>query len=196
MKTPTQTRYYTPQEYLELEEQSEDKHEYRDGEIVPMAGGTTNHNKIALNFCRQFPLSIGDIDYEVYLGEVKLWIPKYRQYTYPDVMVIEGEPIYEGTGTTTVINPTLIVEVLSNSTRNYDQGDKFDFYRSLPQFREYLLICPDEDRVKQFSKTSENQWLLTEYRNPEDEIQLRAIAFQISLREIYRRVNVRETSKN
>ncbi|OAB56973.1 hypothetical protein AY599_13595 [Leptolyngbya valderiana BDU 20041] len=196
MKTQTQTRYYTPQEYLELEEQSEDKHEYRDGEIVLMAGGTTNHNKIALNFCRQFPLSIGNIDYEVYLGEVKLWIPEYRQYTYPDVMVIEGEPIYEGTGTTTVINPTLIVEVLSNSTRNYDQGDKFDFYRSLPQFREYLLICQYEYRVKQFSKTSENQWLLTEYRNPDDEIQLRAIAFQISLREIYRRVNVRETSKN
>ncbi|WP_159785867.1 Uma2 family endonuclease [Sodalinema gerasimenkoae] len=189
----TKAPYYTPQDYLELEENSQDKHEYRDGEIIPMAGGTTNHNKIALNLCRQFPLSIGDIDYEVYLGDVKLWIPAYRQYTYPDVMVIEGQPMYHETGTTAVINPTLIVEVLSNSTRNYDQGDKFDGYRSLPQFRDYLLICQYQYHVKHFSKTSENQWLLTEYRNLEDEIQLRSIEFRMSLAEIYRRVNLQES---
>ncbi len=189
----TKTRYYTPQDYLELEENSQDKHEYRDGEIIPMAGGTTNHNKIALNFCRQFPLSIGDIDYEIYLGDVKIWIPTYRQYTYPDVMVIEGQPMYQGTGTTAVMNPTLIVEVLSKSTRNYDQGDKFDAYRSLPKFRDYLLICQYQYQVKHFSKTSENQWLLTEYRNLEDEIQLRSIEFRISLTEIYRRVNLQES---
>lgn len=191
MKTPTP--YYTAQDYLELEEQSEDKHDYRDGEIIQIAEETTKHNKIALNFCRQFPLSIGDIDYEVYLGDVKLWIPAYRQYTYPDVMVIEGEPMYEGTGTTAVTNPTLIIEVLSNSTRNYDQGDKFDVYRSLPQFRDYLLICQYQYQVKQFCKTSENQWLLTDYRNLDDEIQLRFIDFRISLREIYRRVNLQES---
>lgn len=108
-------------------------------------------------------------------------------------MVIEGEPMYEGTGTTAVTNPTLIIEVLSNSTRNYDQGDKFDVYRSPPQFRDYLLIGQYQYQVKQFCKTSENQWLLTDYRNLDDRIQLRFIDFRISLREIYRRVNLQES---
>jgi Uma2 family endonuclease len=128
LQVQTPKRFYTPEEYLELEEKADYKSEYRDGEIVPMTGGTTNHNKIAGNFYANLNFALDEQDYDIYIGDVRLWIPRYRQHTYPDVMVIEGEPVYTGTSTTTVMNPSLIVEVLSKSTKNYDQGDKFLYY--------------------------------------------------------------------
>ena len=189
MPVQTDKKYYTPEEYLELEEKAEYKNEYRDGEIVPMTGGTTNHNKIILNFCRKFPLTIEEQDYDIYAGDVRLWIPRYRVYTYPDVMVIKGNPVYEGTGTTTITNPLLIVEVLSNSTKNYDQGDKFDYYRSLGEFREYILIDQYNYHVKQFAKNLEGKWVLTEYEEEDSVLLLESVNFSISFRDIYQRVN-------
>jgi Uma2 family endonuclease len=95
MQIQTQKRYYTPEEYLQIEETAEYKNEYRDGEIVPMTGKTTNYNKIALNFCRKFPLTVKGQNYEIFIGDVRLWIPRYRLYTYPDIMVIQAEPVYQ-----------------------------------------------------------------------------------------------------
>jgi Uma2 family endonuclease len=109
MQTATQKRYYTPEEYLELEEKAEFRSEYRNGEIIPMTGGTTNHNKIALNITFALKSALRGKDYEIYMADVRLWLPRYQQYTYPDVMVIPGEPVYAGTNTTTVTNPSLIV---------------------------------------------------------------------------------------
>ncbi len=94
--------YYTPKEYLELEEKADDKNEYRDGEIISVTGGTTNHNKLALNLASKLNLTLDDLEYEIYIGDVKLWIPRYRQFMYPDVMVIQGQPIYYSSNTTTV----------------------------------------------------------------------------------------------
>jgi Uma2 family endonuclease len=104
-------------------------------------------------------------------------------------MVIKGNPVYEGTGTTTVTNPLLIVEVLSNSTKNYDQGDKFDYYRSLAEFREYILIDQYNYHVKQFAKNLEGKWVLTEYEEEESVLLLESVNFSISFRDIYQRVN-------
>ena len=191
-------RYYTPEEYLALEETAESKSEYHDGEIVPMTGGTTNHNEIALNFCTNFRFTLRRQNTRIYMGDVRLWIPRYRRghgavgsrqpvscpcYTYPDAMVIEGEPIYEGTGTTTVTNPCLIVEVLSDSTKNYDRGDKFQFYRSIAEFREYILVDQYRFRVEQFTKQSEGQWLFTEYEG--DAILPLKTLNQISFSDLY-----------
>src|SRR4028119_932739 len=120
-----------------------------------MTGGTTNHNKIALNFAANLKFSLRGQSYDIYIGDVRLWIPRYRQYTYPDVMVIQGEPLYTGTGTTTVMNPLLIVEVLSKSTKNYDQGDKFLYYRSIPEFKEYILVDQHRHHAMQHTKTPE-----------------------------------------
>ena len=128
MQLEIQKNSYTTEQYLELEEKAEFRSEYRDGEIVPMTGGTTNHNKITLNLAASLKITLRGKKYDVYMSDVRLWIPRYRQYTYPDVMLIEGEPVYTGTNTTTVINPSLIAEVLSKSTKNYDQGDKFRFF--------------------------------------------------------------------
>jgi Uma2 family endonuclease len=189
MQLQAQKRSYTPEEYLELEEAADYKSEYRDGEIVPMTGGTTNHNKIAGNFYANLKFALRGQDYDIYIGDVRLWIPRFRQYTYPDVMVIQGEPIYTGTSTTTVMNPLLIVEVLSKSTKNYDLGDKFIYYRSIPEFKEYILIDQTKYHVMQYTKTLEGRWLLTEYESEEMIIELSSIKFQINLKEIYEKVN-------
>ena len=186
------TAYYTPEEYLELEEKADDKNEYRDGEIISMTGGTTNHNKLALNLATSLNVALNDLDYDIYIGDVKLWIPRYQEFTYPDVMVIEGQPVYYSTNTTIVTNPVLIVEVLSKSTKDYDRGDKFLYYRSIPEFKEYILIDQTKYYVMQYVKTSENQWILTEYETEDAIINLSSINVELSLKQLYKKVNFSE----
>ena len=183
-----QARNYTPEEYLKLEEQAEYKSEYRDGEIIPMTGGTTNHNEISGNFYSNLKFNLRKQNYRVYIADVRLWIPRYRVYTYPDVMLIKGDPIYADKGTTTVTNPIAIVEVLSPSTQNYDQGDKFTYYRSIPEMKEYILISQQRYHVMQYSKT-EAGWLLSEYETENDPIELGSVDLTLELSEIYAGVN-------
>ncbi|HLO88133.1 MAG TPA: Uma2 family endonuclease [Nostocaceae cyanobacterium] len=189
MIVQTETRRYTKEEYLELEETAEYKNEYIDGEIIPMPGVTTNHNKISLNFCKKFPLTIQGQNYDIYMSDVRLWIPQYRFYTYPDVMVIKGEPIYEGTGTTNIVNPLLIVEVLSKSTKNYDKTDKFKYYRSIADLQEYIMIDQYSFAVEQYAKQLPGQWIFKEYEGENAVLSLYSVEFQITLKEIYERVN-------
>ncbi|MFZ1029341.1 MAG: Uma2 family endonuclease [Limnoraphis robusta] len=191
MVTQTQKQTYTPEEYLELEEKAEFRNEYRNGEIIPMAGGSTNHNKIAGNLYKRLPLTIQEQDYEVYIGDVKLWIPQNRTYTYPDIMVIQGEPIYQENRRDIITNPRLIVEVLSKSTQGYDQGDKFRSYRSIPSFQEYILIDQSSYHLEH-SKQTENQWLFKEYEREDAVLRLESINLQIPLKDIYQRVNFDE----
>ena len=188
MTVALEKHHYSFEEYLVLEETAEDKHEYQDGEIVPMTGGTTDHNKIALNFASNLKFALKRKQYDIFIGDVKLWIPTYRQGTYPDVMLIKGESIYYGSGKTTVINPSLIVEVLSKTTQNYDQGDKFFYYRSIPQFQEYILVSQDQYYVMQFNKTQEGKWLLSEYMGVDSILSLDSVEFQISFPELYENV--------
>jgi len=183
--TDFKPQFYTPEAYLELEENTEARHEYRDGEIIPMTGGTTNHNEIAGNLYANLKFSLKKRNYRVYIGDVKLWIPRYRQYTYPDVMVISGTPVYADQGTTTVMNPILITEVLSKSTQNYDQGDKFLAYRSIPELQEYILIDQTCYHVMTYSKQNDQQWLLTEYDREEAVIHFNSFEFEISLSDLY-----------
>ena len=188
-QSPTEKRYYTPEEYLALEESAIDKSEYHDGEIVPMPGGTANHNKIAGNFYKKFPLTVNGQDYETFINDMRLWIPHTRRYVYPDIMVIQGEPIYQGSNKTLVTNPLVIVEVLSNSTKDYDRGGKFLAYRSIPEFREYILIDQYSYHIEQFAKNSNGKWVLTEYDSEESVLTLECVEFQIPLSEIYERIN-------
>jgi Uma2 family endonuclease len=183
---------YTPTEYLELEKKAEFRSEYRDGEIVPMAGGTTRHNEISLNVATNLRFSLKGQDYRVYMSDVRLWIPLNRQYTYPDVMLIQGEPIYVENTTATITNPRLVVEVLSKSTKNYDRGEKFDYYRSIPEFQEYILIDQSCYHVMQYVKTNKGQWLLTDYTKAEEIVKLGSVDLALSLKDIYDRVNFNE----
>jgi Uma2 family endonuclease len=185
-------RTYTPAEYLELEQKAEFKSEYRNGEIVPMAGGTTNHNRISLNLATNLTFRLKAQNYEVYMSDVRLWIPPNRQYTYPDVMLIQGEPIYLENTTSTVTNPRLIVEVLSKSTGNYDRGEKFDYYRTIPELQEYILIDQSCYHLMQYVKTNEGKWLLTDYTQVEEIIKLGSIDLILTMNDIYDRVNFSE----
>ncbi len=192
MQTQTPKHYYSPEEYLQLEEKSEFKNEYRDGKIVPMTGGTTNHNEIAGNFYANFKLQMRGKNYKIYMGDVKLWIPRYRIYTYPDEMVIEGKPKYEGTGNIIVTNPLMIIEVLSKSTENYDRTTKFRYYRSIPELKEYIMIDQYEYFVEQFAKNSQGQWVLTEYESADSVLFLQSIEFQIPFNDVYEGVEFGE----
>jgi Uma2 family endonuclease len=189
MSLETEKRYYTIEEYLELEETAEERHEYRDGLIISMTGGTTDHNQIALNLAAYLLFALKAKGYKVYIGDVKVWIPRYRIYTYPDVMVIEGQPLYEGKGKIAVTNPSLIVEVLSKSTKNYDLDDKFRYYRSIPEFKEYISIEQKEYRVLQYNKMIEEKWMLTECQSEDAILSLSSLQVEISLRDLYAEVD-------
>lgn len=187
-----QEKSYSPEAYLAMEEVAEYKSEYHDGQIIPMTGGTTDHNQIAGNLYAALNFALRRQDYRVYLGDVRLWIPGRRRYVYPDVMVIAGQPEYHNNRKDTVTNPQVIVEVLSDSTANYDRGDKFRYYRSIPPFQEYILINQTEMYVEQFYKTATKQWQLNEYDNENTTLMLNSFDFQISFLDIYDKVDFEE----
>ena len=187
-KTEKQRVNYTPEQYLELEEKSEFRNEYIQGEIKPVTGGTPNHNEIAGNFYTFLKLALRGKSYKVFMSDLRLWIPQYNVYTYPDIMVIKGQPVLQNNRNDTVINPLLIVEVLSKSTKNYDQGDKFDYYRSIPEFTEYILVDQYRYYVKQFAKADDGRWWLSEYQNEDDSLSFASLDDEIKLSDIYREI--------
>jgi len=187
-------KIYTPEEYLALEEKAECKHEYRNGEIFAMAGGTINHNEIVTNLCTYLKVALKGKKYRVFIGDVRLWIPQYNQYTYPDVMVISGEPNYHK-GLTTVTNPLLIMEVLSQSTQDYDRGTKFTYYRSIPELQEYILIDQYSYKIEQFSKNNQEQWLLKEYQTQKENLFLASLKLQLNIIDIYEQVKFENDEK-
>ncbi len=182
------TKRYTVAEYLELEEQAEFKSEFVDGDIISMAGATANHNKIALNFCRLFPISITGQDYDIFMSDMRLWMPDYNRYTYPDVMVVVEQPIFTDEKQIAITNPCLIVEILSNSTHEYDRASKFKLYRSILSFREYVLVYQNNYCVEQYTKRDDGRWILTEYLEEDAVLKLESVSFEISLRDLYKRV--------
>jgi Uma2 family endonuclease len=185
----TQQRYYTPEEYLALEEAAEFKSEYHNGEIVPMTGGSINHNSIIINLCAFFKLALRGKNCKVFTSDLRLWIPRYQRYTYPDVMVIQGNPALYNNRTDTITNPVLIVEVLSKSTQNYDHTDKFRYYRSIPEFQEYVLINQYEHQIEQYSKTGEAQWLLREFETGDAKITFSSVDLEIAIADVYEGVD-------
>ncbi|NEP09197.1 MAG: Uma2 family endonuclease [Symploca sp. SIO2C1] len=185
----TQQRYYSPEEYLALEEAAEDKSEYIDGEIFPMAGGSTNHNRIAGNFYAALNFAFKNEDYDAFMSDVRLWIPKRRIYTYPDVMLVAGKPEYYNNRTDTITNPQLIIEVLSPSTKGYDKSKKFEGYRTIPTFQEYLLIDQTRIYIEHYQKTDDKQWLFSDYDESDVTIRLASVSLEISISDIYNKVN-------
>jgi Uma2 family endonuclease len=194
MVMQVKSRPYSPEEYFKLEETAEFKHEYRDGDIIPMSGGTTNHNQIAGNAYFQLKLALRGQKYRLFIGDVRLWMADYRLYTYPDLMVIKGDVIYHENRTDTVLNPLLIVEVLSQSTGSYDRGDKFKYYRSIPELQEYILIDQYQYSVEQFVKTETGKWQVNFYESADSILTLSTIDFSINLTDLYEQVNF-ETSE-
>lgn len=180
----------TPAEYLEQELATDTRNEYRNGAIIPMTGGTPDHNDIAGNLYVLLKLALKGKPYRTFYTDQRLWIPEQNLYTYPDVMVVE-KPLQLQTGRTdTIMNPCLIAEVLSKSTRDYDHGDKFSAYRTIDGFSEYLLIDQYSIHVEHYVKTAANQWLLSEYRDRTITLDLRTVATPITISDLYENIEM------
>ena len=157
MLVQSKKKIYSPDEYRELEETAEFRNEYRDGEIVQMTGGSINHSQIIGNIYAFLKSALRGKNARPFMSDLRLWIPRYRRGTYPDVMVVEGELVCTEGRKDEILNPVLIVEVLSKSTKDFDREDKFRFYRSIPEFREYVLVNRSEFLVAQYIKTESNE---------------------------------------
>lgn len=181
----TEKSNYTIEEYLEFELNSDERHEYINGEIVPMTGGTPEHNEIASILNAILRISLKGKPYSIFVADQRLWIPARNLYTYPDVMVIQ-RPIQLQTGRTdTITNPLAIAEVLSKSTKSYDRDEKFAAYRTIPTFQEYLLIDQYTPHVEQYSKTDSQKWIFSEYDGLESSLVLASIPVEIRLLDLY-----------
>jgi Uma2 family endonuclease len=190
MTQALERRIYTSNEYLELELASETRSEYRNGAIISMTGGTPDHNDIASNLLVALKLLLKGKPYRIFITDQRLWIPDRNLYTYPDVMVIE-KPLQLQTGRTdTVVNPCFIAEVLSKSTQDYDHGEKFSAYRTIDSFREYLLIDQYNFHIEHYVKTASNQWLLSEYDDPNVTLSLSTFEAQIEINALYENIEI------
>jgi Uma2 family endonuclease len=185
----TKERIYTAEEYLELEVDSEIRNEYRNGEIIPMTGGTPNHNELSSNLIIALKTALKGKPYRVFIADQRLWIPDANLYTYPDIMVVP-KPIELQTGRKdTVTNPCFIAEILSKSTQNYDRSEKFVAYRTIPSFGEYLLVSQYEVRVEHYVKTAPDRWLLAEYTDPTTVLTLSSFDLQLSIADLYENID-------
>lgn len=184
MQTTEATKHYTPEEYLALEEKAEYKSEYHDGEIIPMTGGSLNHNEIITNLWA-LKTQLRRQGFRFFSSDVRLWIPQYRKFVYPDVMVIQGEPVLYQNRVDTVTNPKVIIEVLSKSTQDYDMNDKFRYYRSIPELQEYILINQYLVEVQQYTKTDEGFWIYRSYESIDNSLKFGTIEADLNLTDIY-----------
>lgn len=181
-------KYLTPEEYLAMEEVSAIRHEYYQGEIFAMAGATNDHNLIAGDVHTRMNLALTEKGCLVYMTDMQLWVQADRLMTYPDVMVVCGDPKFYEDRTDVITNPIMIVEVLSKSSKDYDRGDKFRLYQSIPTLQEYILIDQYTIYVEQYYLETPKKWAVREFNRLTEILQFAKIDFQISLQDIYRRV--------
>ena len=189
MLTSSPPKTLSLEEYRNLETIAEVKHEYHDGEIIEMTGGSINHNSILINLIVLLKLALRGTNYRLQSSDLRLWIPQYNRGLYPDLMIIAGEPLFSDNRNDEILNPCVIIEVLSPSSSGYDRGDKFRYYRSIPQLNQYLLVSQGEILIESYSKTSENNWLLQEYTPARGIISLDSLGISLNLADIYEGVD-------
>lgn len=182
------TTFLSPEEYLEIERQSEERNEYFNGEMFAMAGGTPPHALIISNVVRELGQQLKRKPCQVYSSDLRLRVSPAGLYTYADVMIICGKIQLADGRKDTVMNPTLIVEVLSESTRDYDRGQKFQHYRSLPSLIDYLMVAQTESHVEHWTRQSEDRGLLVDYSDLGQIIQLPSIDCVLPMSEIYDKI--------
>jgi Uma2 family endonuclease len=180
--------FLTAQDYLAWERQQETRHEYLNGQIFAMPGASRAHNVLCLNLAASLHQQFRGKPCEVYANDMRVKVSETGMYTYPDLVVACGEPRFEDQAVDTLLNPVLIIEILSDSTERYDRGAKFSHYRSLPSLQEYLLVSQTECRIEHYVRQPGNHWLLTEYQDLHDCIDLNSLVSQLTLSEVYERI--------
>ena len=181
--------FISPQEYLRLERQSEYKSEYVNGQIFAMTGASRKHNLITTNISSELSRQLKRRAGEVYALGLRVKVRATGLYTYPDVAVACGEPEFEDDFIDTLLNPTLLVEVLSPSTERYDRIAKSSYYRTMESLAEHLLVAQDEIRVEQYVKQPNGAWLLFEFLTLDSTVQLPSIECSLQLSEVYDRIS-------
>lgn len=177
----------TPEEYLAFERTSQEKHEYADGEIFAMSGGTYEHSLLASNVTRELGNALVDRPCDVHGSDMKIKVAATSRFFYSDASVICGAPIFADDTRDSVLNPKVVVEVLSDSTERYDRGEKFAHYRRIDSLRDYVLVSQTEPLVEHFSRQTDGTWL---YRalGPGEQVVLTAIDCTLAVDRIYRKV--------
>lgn len=178
-------RKYSIEEYLELEEQSEEKHEYYQGEIFAMSGAKVPHNIITRNLLIGLGIKLNGNRCAPFNSDQRIHIPKNSLFTYPDISIICGEPETLNNDNWNVLNPSVIIEVLSPSTKNYDRGEKFRLYRDIQSLKEYILVDSETILVETFRINEREHWELEEYKQSGEMVFLKTIGVSIPLNEIY-----------
>ena len=188
------TGKYTLSQYFEQEIQSQTRHEYLDGKIIAMTGGTPTHNRIISNLLVALYTGLKNQPYTVFVTDQRLWIPERQIATYPDIMVMPEPLTYQEGRKDTLINPVLITEVLSSSTANYDREEKFAAYRTIATFQEYLLISQEKCYIEHFQKEGAPQsgslpdrWLFTPYES-DGMINLKSLGIEIAIADVYHKI--------
>lgn len=189
IETLAKDKTYTVDEYFEIDQHSEEKLEYHNGTIISMSGGTTTHSKIAAKIITALSNLLDDQSYEVYSSDIKIQIPEYGKFVYADASVVSGAPEHYQGRRDTIINPLLVVEVLSPSTEARDRNDKFMMYRTLPSPREYVLIEQNHPYVTTFFRNQARHWEDTDVSDLNQSVRLRSIDEEIPLARIYKNID-------
>jgi len=180
--------YVSPEEYLRLERQAEYKSEYLNGEIFAMSGASRQHNLITVNIARELSQQLKGRPCETYATDMRVKVRSNTFYTYPDVTVVCGEPQFEDKEVDTLLNPTLLVEVLSQSTERYDRIAKTSYYRTIDSLQEHLLVAQHEVRVEQYLRQPDGQWSQMQYTSAGDLVQLTSIDCALKLSDVYDKI--------
>ena len=185
--------HLTPEQYLSQERQSETKSEYFNGEIFAMAGASREHNQISANLVRVLGNQLLDKPCSVYSSDMKIRIEKARKYTYPDVVVACQTERFEDEHRDVLLNPVVILEILSNSTEAYDRGHKFLHYQLLDSLIDYLLVSQDTPRIEMFTRRKDGTWLYAEFHGLDAVVNIESIGCNLRLSDIYHKVNLQDS---
>ncbi len=177
----------TVKEYLAFERAAETKHEYDSGEVIAFAGATREHNLVSGNTFRDLGNQLVGKPCEVYMADMRVRAGP-AAYVYPDVIVVCGEPRFADDEFDTLLNPTVLVEVLSPSTEARDQGDKLQYYSLLESVKDYLLIASDKVRLDHYVRQSDNEWKVRLYLELSDQVGLASIRCKLALADVYAKV--------
>ena len=186
----------TSEEYLAQERQAKFRSEFYLGETFAMAGASRSHNLIAGNIFATIHGQIASRDCEVYQGDMRVKVDASGLYVYPDVVVACEQPQFEDAKLDTLLNPRVLVEVLSMTTESYDRGTKWQHYQSLPALREYVLVSQSSALVEIFRRTADEQWLYSAYHEPSQPINLESIDCRLQLAQIYAKVSFEPDSQD
>jgi Uma2 family endonuclease len=182
--------FLTPEQYLEIDRKAEFKSEYYLGEMFAMGGARWTHNRLVANLIATLHQQLRSGPCQTLPSDMRVQVESAGMYTYPDVIVVCGEPQFLDENRDTLLNPTLIVEVLSPSSEVYDRGRKFEYYGSLASVSEYLLVSSERVRAELYTRQSDGRWLITAVGRLEDSLDLQSVGAHLALADLYERVDL------